>query len=383
MSANLHKKEFTEETQLKLEIFRGYIHEWIPVFLTNSERNTRDIVNIFDFFSGPGQDSEGHEGSPLMIIDEIISFLETRSSLTDKKITINIHFNDKKKTNIKTLQELVSQKYSKYFDRFNVLYSAKEFSEIFNEKLPLIQNQKSANLVFLDQYGIKQVTPNILKMLTSCKYTDLLFFVSSSLLRRFAEEETMNQYINIPAEELKSIPYKQIHRRVCEAYQKALGGKNYFLTPFSIKKGGSIYGVIFGSGSLLGLEKFLKVCWDNDSITGEANYDIDDDITRSGQMALFAEDSKIKKQDEFETKLYDYIRTCTLDNRPKLGAANKDIRKFTLMSGFLTKHAATTLKKMLKDDAVEITNPNHVEIKTGAFYLSSNEDKLIFIKSKK
>ena len=158
---NIHNKQFTEETQLKLEIFKGYIREWIPVFLTSSERNSRKVVNIFDFFAGPGQDINGNDGSPIMILRELISFFKTHSSLIDKNIIINIHFNDKKQSNIKRLKHLLDDKYNEALKGINVFYSTAEFLTIFKEKLDFINDQNSANLIILDQYGVKQVTPNI------------------------------------------------------------------------------------------------------------------------------------------------------------------------------------------------------------------------------
>ena len=217
--------------------------------------------------------------------------------------------------------------------------------------------------------------------MTICPYTDLLFFISSSVLRRFANEESMNKYIDIPASELKIIPHKQIHRRVCEAYQRSLGTSNYFLTPFSIKKGSAIYGVIFGSQNLRGLEKFLTVCWDNDRVTGEANYDIDDDIQRYGQLALFDEDKKIKKQDEFKTNLLKYIEDKSNTNA---FVTNHEIRRFMLRSGFLSKHTNEILRELYDANVIEVINPypKNYNIMKRSFYLSNDEKKTIHIKKK-
>ncbi|KKK85629.1 hypothetical protein LCGC14_2771360, partial [marine sediment metagenome] len=60
---DFHNKPFDDETILKLEIFRGYTREWLPVFLS---KRTFSSVNIFDYFAGPGKDSHGQEGSPLL-----------------------------------------------------------------------------------------------------------------------------------------------------------------------------------------------------------------------------------------------------------------------------------------------------------------------------
>ena len=34
MAKKFHENEFDDATQVKLDVFRGYIRKWIPVFLT-------------------------------------------------------------------------------------------------------------------------------------------------------------------------------------------------------------------------------------------------------------------------------------------------------------------------------------------------------------
>lgn len=52
-----HDNAFDPPTHLKLNIFRGYIREWLPVFLTRRTdgRSGHKRVNVFDFFAGPGR----------------------------------------------------------------------------------------------------------------------------------------------------------------------------------------------------------------------------------------------------------------------------------------------------------------------------------------
>jgi hypothetical protein len=50
---NLHQKPFNEGTRDKLELYREYLREWLPVFINVP---SVDILQIFDFFAGPGFD---------------------------------------------------------------------------------------------------------------------------------------------------------------------------------------------------------------------------------------------------------------------------------------------------------------------------------------
>jgi len=53
---NLHQKPFDGATRDKLGLYREYLREWLPVFISGS---TVEIIQVFDFFAGPGFDVSG------------------------------------------------------------------------------------------------------------------------------------------------------------------------------------------------------------------------------------------------------------------------------------------------------------------------------------
>ena len=67
MAEDINKKEFTEETKLKLEIFQECFREWYPVFIHHKSIHT---VLIYDMFAGSGMDAKGNWGSPLILLNE-------------------------------------------------------------------------------------------------------------------------------------------------------------------------------------------------------------------------------------------------------------------------------------------------------------------------
>ena len=67
MALDLHNKAFDEETMVKLSLYKNYIQEWLPVFISNNAQF--QYINIFDFFCGPGKDKHGQKGSPLITLD--------------------------------------------------------------------------------------------------------------------------------------------------------------------------------------------------------------------------------------------------------------------------------------------------------------------------
>ncbi len=366
-----HSEAFDDGTLLKLEIFRGYIRQWLPVFIsrrTSPSRRTFSDVHIYDFFAGPGTDAAGNPGSPLVIFEELEQYLTSDKTPIDPDVKVFLHFNDADCEKMKRLEQTIRQ-CGKDLPCV-VKFSCMEFRLAFLDNLQSIQHKDTANLVIMDQCGIKEVNKDIFATLVGCSATDMLFFISSSFIRRFISDESVQTHFPLPEKEIHLISAKDIHRYVCrEIYQKLIPeGRHYHVAPFSIEKdgGANIYGIIFGSGNLLGLEKFLRVCWNKDKVTGEANYNIDDDVGRDGQMSLIPEDNVIKKQDMFRRHLAEFLRQRKPDNR--------GLYQFVLENGFLPSHAAEILRDMQGCGVLSVLAlASGQRARAGAFYLNWNE----------
>lgn len=353
MTKDFHKKPFDDETILKLEIFKGYIREWLPVFLF---KNSFHNINILDFFAGPGRDCKGRKGSPLIIIDEIKQYLENPNLHVSPRsdLAINVLFNDFDKNKIDSLRKEIEQE-----TLINIKTSNYNFKESFELQRDVLESKIDAKLVIMDQTGIKHITHGTFRELINFPALDFMFFISSSYLKRFITLEEVKQYFpTMSVDEVKKIHSTDIHRFVCDYYQKLVPPeKDFYIALFSIKKGANIYGIIFGSSILLGLEKFLKVCWYKDKVSGEANYDIDNDIIRNGE-SLFPDMNISNKLNYFEKSLIKYLEVFKNNN---------EIYRFTLENGCLPKHAGEILKNIQKDNRLVAEPP---DIKKGSFYLS-------------
>ncbi|MCX7049394.1 MAG: three-Cys-motif partner protein TcmP [Candidatus Sumerlaeota bacterium] len=368
MTTGFHHQPFDAATQLKLEIFRGYIREWLPVFLSGGA--SYHSVMLFDFFCGPGTDAEGRPGSPLIIADELAAYLNDPTTPKSANIEIILFFNDFNRAHLATLKKRLEEHVIARSCKLS--FSCKDFQEAFAEQLPTLNQRDSAALIIMDQYGVKHVTEPVFQALTQCPATDILFFISSSYIRRFITEDAIRKYIPLPEEKIRDVPLTDIHRFICNEYYRRLipQGDDYFIAPFSIKKeeASNIYGLIFGSSSLLGLEKFLKVCWRQDQITGEANYNIDGDWNWDQGELPFSEFAQTKKQTRFEHELMEYIRTGHRTNR--------DIYRFTLEAGFVPKHTHSRLRSLQQKERLEIIRRDNGEpARKGSFYISWDEYK--------
>ncbi|NLN91904.1 MAG: three-Cys-motif partner protein TcmP [Candidatus Hydrogenedens sp.] len=362
-----HEQPFDLATQLKLEILQGYLKEWLPVFLSKS---SYPEIHIYDFFAGEGEDSAGRKGSPLIILDSVREYFATPKITRVTNVNIFLHFNDVDEKKIEKLKKLIDKRDDEplFQNQVQVNYTSQDFKTCLEANIRSISAKRSANLIFIDQFGIKEMRQDLFKALVNCDTTDILFFLSSNTVKRFIKLEAIQKYIPIDPEKIKEVPISQIHRFICQNfYQKLVApDKVYHLAPFSIKKDTSknIYGLVFGTSKLLGLEKFLSVCWDADQVTGEANYNIDEDITFAGQMPLFSEDSTPKKEHRFKKDLISFLKEKSRNNL--------EVSEFTLKQGFLpSKHAASVLKSIQDDGSLLVEKLDTKEpARKGAFYLS-------------
>ncbi|WP_340075839.1 three-Cys-motif partner protein TcmP [Leptobacterium sp. I13] len=341
MAKNHFEKPFDDGTKAKLEIFRNYLIEWLPVFISAYEKTHWDNIFIYDFFAGKGKDIEGTMGSPLIILDVLNEF---ERLISDTKVKINVIYNEKDEKTYKCLINNINEfTYNK--EKVNISLYNKPFQELFANLYPeMMTYNKLPKLMFLDQFGIKEITTEIFKKLITFDRTDFIFFISSSFVRRFNELPEFKNYLSITKDQFVDTRPFHSHKVVFE-YYKSMVNTNYMLAPFSIKKGINIFGLIFGSKHTLGIEKFLKVAWKINPHTGDANFNIDEEKIIDGQLSIFEENNSIKKLGLLETMLKELI----LHKKEK---SLYNIYLSTLYFGCLPKHCNEVLRKLEKENKI-------------------------------
>ena len=147
-SKNIHIEPFDKGTITKLEIFEDYAQAWIPTFVMQPHVTE---VHIFDFFSGPGYDSENVPGSPIRILEKIKEHL---GNIMSNKTKIVLHLNEyepnkKKQDKFELLKEncqlfLDQNSKLKYFLTLN--YYNKNAEELFFRLTPTINKYPLAQV---------------------------------------------------------------------------------------------------------------------------------------------------------------------------------------------------------------------------------------------
>lgn len=337
---DLHDKPFDKGTIVKLEIFEDYAQAWIPTFVMLRSPE----IHIFDFFSGPGFDSNQVPGSPIRILQKIA---EQLGNILQQQTKVVLHFNEfepskKEQEKYEALQENCNRFVSgnpkfKYFLTIN--YYNENAEDLFFKLLPLIQRFPS--LVYLDQNGVKFISDEYVQALEKTKTTDFLYFVSSSYFKRLGNTKEFKKVLEFDKDELETQEYRNIHRLVLNKLRAKISPNSRLkLFPFSIKKSANIYGIIFGAKSYAAVDKFLKIAWDRNAMNGEADFDIDEDRSK-GQIDIFS-GKKMTKIEKFQGDLEEKVLKGELSN-------NRDALIYTYSCGHIHSHAGPVIRKLKLD----------------------------------
>jgi len=350
MAKNINKKAFDEATKLKLEIFGECFEEWLPVFI--HDRYTEDVY-IFDFFAGSGTDTNNHPGSPLILLDKAKG--ENKKYCTKAHKPIKFFFNEGQTHKSSELQQntdtfitqcKIENNCSECTYKFHILNY--EFHKLFNNPSlkHIFEDKNIAKFVLLDQYGFSQINEGVFKQLISFPKTDFIFFISSSFINRFKDHPFTKQHIDTSKIAFENKKPKEIHRAVADFFRSLIpSDKEYYLHHFSIKKGANYYGLIFGSNHTLGMEKFLKVCWKHDVLSGEANYNIDNNWET---WTLFSPLGENVKKDTVRTEIKELILSGEIKD-------NKTGLKYALTNGCEPKLFTEIVQDLKTNKLVEIT----------------------------
>jgi three-Cys-motif partner protein len=378
MPKDINSEEYDAGTKVKLEILSSYIGEWLQVMINLDYLKT---FYLYDFFAGSGSDTSDNPGSPIIILNHVIT---NCPKLKEKNKNVSIVFNDNNSLKIEKLKQKCNELIKKnctesksctgYSENrcpiMDVRFENKDFKNLFNEEYKKLRSKTNPYcFMFIDQYGLKEVDISTFNILSSLKHTDILFFTATAHAVRFSKTENIQKHLNIGDDFDWS---EKSHRELCKHYSSLIPKSSSFrVAPFSIKKEdtGMICGLIFGSSNLYGIEKFLTVAWEKDSLSGEANYDIEDDDMRPNESFLFEDIFKPKKLDRFEKNLKEYLQT---------ERTNNEIYEFTLSEGFLPKHVTQILKALEKDNKLSITAING-ETRKSAYYINHSESEKVRI----
>lgn len=340
MPASFHDEPFDEGTLTKLELFERYAEAWLPVFVARHEIIWPE-VHIYDFFAGSGADSVGVDGSPLRLLRAIRS---QRQHIGRPGLKVSLHLSDSHAGKVEELKRKIGSSNVEALP-VQIDIQRADFATRFAATQPDMAKKASANLLIIDQFGVKEVPDDTFAQIIGLDTTDVLFFVSSATFRRFGNVPEVAR-LTLPDYQRPSDHYRA-HLAVAEAYRKLVpAGKRYYVASFSIRKGSNVYGVIFGSGHPLGMDKFLEVAWDKNKVSGDADFDVHREGIVPHAPLLFAEMNVPTKVKLFEEELEQEILAGKCPDE-------LHIIEICHRHGVRRKHAEPVLVKLKSEGRVE------------------------------
>jgi len=205
----------------------------------------------------------------------------------NNKKPVSFVFNEFEKEKTETLKNTVDSFLSKCREEngcpggcaYHVDIKQSDFKELFmsSEIQKILKDRKIGKFVLLDQYGFKHIDDAVFKQLVGFPKTDFIFFISTSNISRFKEQECVKKYFEIERIYFDEGKPMECHSIMAD-YFRRFAGDDYYIHHFTIRKGSNYWGLIFGTGHSYGMEKFLKVCWRQDPNSGESNFNKNNDL---------------------------------------------------------------------------------------------------------
>lgn len=336
---NLHSEPFSEETITKLEIFEAYAREWLPTFIMSGVK----MVYIFDFFAGTGYDKTGVAGSTIRILTEVKNQI---GRVFQKKTKVHICINEYDKKKFTQLKEACETFLAENPELGRAGVELHYYNEDFEALYDKLESYigKVPSLVYLDQNGVKFTSDKYFLGIAQKHTTDFLYYISSSYITRFGDTPEFRKVLQVDMKEVRKQPYKYVHQTILNYLRHKLPPDSKVkLYPFTIKKHTNVYGIVFGASHVRAVDKFLKTAWAVNDVNGLANFDIDDDASKS-QGVLFGE-QPLTKIEAFKQNLKRKILSGEIKT-------NLAAYLYTIEEGHIGTHALDAIKEMKKESLI-------------------------------
>lgn len=283
-------------TAAKHRVLRSYLDGWIGVMGHQALRVRAHgpaggpRLVMVDGFAGPGRYAKGQPGSPLIMLEALVShsafsqFREIRFDLLF--IEQDGRRADRLRAEVAALGDLPSN--------VSVQVEHGEFEAKFGSLIDSITDYGNApTFAFVDPFGYSSASMSLTGRLLNFPRCEVLFFLPLSFVHRFVGREGQDAALNSLFDsdqwrEAIHLDGKERSRFLLELFERQLGkGPNIkHVRSFQLRTGdGNDYRLVFGLGHMKGLELAKDAMWRVDPVSG-TSYTA---TTEAGQEILFAQ----------------------------------------------------------------------------------------------
>jgi three-Cys-motif partner protein len=348
-------------SQAKLDLYRDYLNEYLPV-LGSSPFISK--INIYDIFCGAGIYEDGKLGSPLIaascILNHILTFQKAGKSTKPIKLVIN----DKESHKVNNVKQYIDELGLNNCEVIPYNYEASQMFSIVQKEL-ISKGRNERSLIFVDPYGYTDITKNNLLGLLDNQRSEVILFLPISHLYRFSEisQIDINRkcYDNLrifidsffdTASKSLLLSSEDVFQYIEQVRLALSFNQKFFTSSHYIKRDrANHYAVFFIGHHIYGLEKFLEAKWKNDSLGAGFNNNSTPNLFGS----TIEEYDKLLTEQRLENLLRSYLQSNSF-------IQNKDLYRFVLTNQFLPNHANPILKKWTALGIIELYDNRKVKL---------------------
>lgn len=352
------KKIVLPHSQAKLDLYKSYLSEYLPIL---GHSGHIDAINIFDIFCGTGVYDDGKLGSPLIAANCILEYENYFAKRNKLSKPVKLFINDFDESKVDSVSELIDTLPFKncIVTPFNL--DASKMLDIVGTKINSFSNRERS-LVFIDPYGYSKIDKEQTYKLLQRRKSEVILFLPVAHMKRFTEEaltdyekkayENLRNFINafLPA---NSKIFTESNINIfdyIEELRKAFSFSEEFYTAshYIERNKANYYALFFIGHHIYGLEKFIEAKWKNDSLGKGFNQ-------RREENSLFGE------------TLAEYDKNISVSNLEKLfrsrfdastQLSNIEIYEFTLRNQFKPSHMNELLRSWIANKKIHILDSN-------------------------
>jgi len=283
-------------TAAKHRVLRSYLDGWFPVMGHQAQRvrsfgDDEPRLLLVDGFAGPGRYETGERGSPLIMLDALLS----HQSFDDLGgVQFIFFFIEHDEGRVEHLRGEIAA-LGELPNNVSVAIEHGEFESTFSSVIdPIIE--QGAHLIptfaFIDPFGYSSASMSITGRLLDFPRCETLFFLPMSFIHRFVGREGQEEALTslFGTDEWRAaIPLQGEARTayLLELFERQIERSEgvEFARSFQLRtQDGNDYRLVFSLGHLKGLEIAKDAMWGVDPVAG-TSYTA---TTESGQEVLFS-----------------------------------------------------------------------------------------------
>lgn len=354
------KKIVLPHSKAKLDLYRSYLSEYLPIL---GHSRFVDAINIFDIFCGTGIYEDGNLGSPLIAAACILDYENyfEKKSIVSKPVKLFI--NDFDSDKVDSVSELIESLALKNCKVFPYNKDASEMFDLVGEKINSF-SERERSLVFIDPYGYSKIDKGKLYNLLKRRRSEVILFLPVAHMKRFTEE-ALTDYEKKAYENLRNFIFDffDIDSKVLnesnlnifdyiEELKKAFSFNDEFYTAshYIERNKANYYALFFIGHHIYGLEKFIEAKWKNDSLGQGFNQSKNSSTLFDNIIIEYDKNVSVSK---LEKIFRDIIES-------KNAVSNLELYEFTLRSQFKTSHMNQLLREWKIQRKIIVTDSSGV-----------------------